>query len=77
MAGPIWVTVLRGFPASGGLRLSAGDIVDAADWHTREALIRQRYIRLATPEEVAATEEAEVDVPAPPRAKVRPAKARR
>lgn len=77
MTDTFWVTVLRSFDA-GGVTLQINDIVDAAEWRTREALIRQRWIRAATTQEVDAAEE-EVTLtapPPPPKARVRSTKKR-
>lgn len=72
MSDAFWVTVLRPFDAN-GVTLQVNDIVDAATWRTRESLMRQRYIRPATAQEVDAAEE-EVTLtapPPPPKARIR------
>lgn len=47
-----YVMVLR--PFVGERRFERGEVVDASGWRTREALIRLRHVREATPEELLA-----------------------
>jgi hypothetical protein len=49
----LFYTVQRQFETNGRM-VKAGDVVDAAGWRTLRQLIDQRYIRVATEDEISA-----------------------
>ena len=51
--------VQKSFEGAEGRVFQTGELVDAENWRNRESLIRGRYLRVATADEIASA----VDVP--------------
>ena len=63
--------VQKQFGGPAGSELQVNQLVDAANFRNRESLIANRYLRIASADEVASAEEVEEDEPvaAPAKAK--------
>jgi len=62
--------VQKQFGGPGGSVLGINTVVDASEFKNRDALIANRYLRVASADEVASAVEVEEESPAPPPAKL-------
>jgi len=65
-----WCVVIKKFGGSNGTNLLVNQLVDIPDGTRLSQLSEQRYVRLATPKEIASAEDVEVEVddaPPPPK----------